>query len=199
LCQQFGIKAGAHPSYPDKENFGRQSFAISKPDLKDSLLQQINQLDTIVVREGMKLDHIKAHGALYNDIASDRQLSLDFLEAISNYRDKVFLFVPYGSVIAREAKSKGFNIALEAFGDRGYQPDLSLVPRQDSNAVIHQPEKVLERMVTMARDQTVTTATGLEVRLMADTYCIHGDTPNALQILTYLSSELPKYNIYLKK
>lgn len=199
LSNKFGIKVGAHPSYPDKENFGRRSMSMSKTDLKNSIRGQIGLLNSIVVREGMKLNHIKAHGALYNDIAAHRELSVDFLKAISDFREEVSVFVPPCSVISAEAKKNGFKIALEAFGDRGYQPDLSLVSRQFPDAVISQPETVLERVVSMVREQTVRSATGEDVSIRADTYCIHGDTPNALQILMYLSSELPKYNIYLKK
>ncbi len=199
LAKENGIKVGAHPSYPDSENFGRQSVAISPSDLINSIRGQIALLEGIVTRGELKLHHIKAHGALYNDIASDAVLAMNYLESVEAYRGTAVLYVPPGSVIAKEAVKRGFVCALEAFGDRAYRPDLGLVSRQQENALISAPEDVLERIVTIARDHVVSSIDGRQLGIHADTFCIHGDTPNALQILMYLSSELPKYNIFLKK
>ncbi len=199
LAKENGIKVGAHPSYPDRENFGRLSMTIAPRDLKTSIQEQISLLEDLVTGAGLKLHHIKAHGALYNDIASNAVLAMQYLESIEAYREKAVLYVPPRSVIAKKAGKSGFDCALEAFGDRAYRTDLSLVSRQQQNAVIASPKAVLQRIVSMARDQVVPGIDGELLKIRADTFCIHGDTPNALQILMYLSSELPKYHICIKK
>ena len=192
------VKIGAHPSYPDSANFGRLSIKIEKAVLQQSIKEQIDVLQAILKKEKTPLHHIKPHGALYNDIAKDENLAMVFLEAIQAYKDTSFLYVPYDSVIENLAKKNGFTVLLEAFADRNYNADLSLVSRKMPNAILEVPEEVLEHLVRMVKDSKVKTSEGL-VKILADTYCIHGDTPAALQILTYLSTTLAQYQIYTKK
>lgn len=199
LAQKFGIKAGAHPSYPDKENFGRKSMKIEKGVLISSIQDQIKELESVLGGTDMKLHHIKAHGALYNDTAGDLELAMNYLESIQAYKDQVLLYLPYGSVIEDEARDRGFKISLEAFGDRNYNEDLSLVSRSSSTAMIEEPKKVLDHLLSMVINKEVITLNGDKVPVDPDTYCIHGDTTTALQILMYLSDELPKQQIFLKK
>jgi UPF0271 protein len=149
--------------------------------------------------EQVPLKHIKPHGALYNDIASNKELARSFLEAVDKYRARVMLYVPYGSVIENEALARKFKVAREAFGDRNYNDDLSLVSRKKTDALIERPKEVLKRVVSMVNHGTVTSVNGDRIKIKADTICIHGDTPSALDILMYLSSELPKYNICIRK
>ncbi|MGB5460509.1 MAG: 5-oxoprolinase subunit PxpA [Eudoraea sp.] len=199
LAQKFGIKVGAHPSYPDRDNFGRKSMKIEKGRLKESIQKQIKGLEAILSKAEIQLHHIKAHGALYNDIARDLDLSIMYLESIRAYKDHVLLYLPYGSVIEEEARKQGYKIALEAFGDRNYNEDLSLISRHSSLAMIEEPKKVLDHIVSMVINNKVYTLNGVQIPIWADTYCIHGDTATALQILMYLSDELPKQHIFLKK
>lgn len=199
LAKVHGIKIGAHPSYPDRENFGRVSMPIAIEELKKSLFSQIHQLEKFVTTEGLALHHIKAHGALYNDLSKDRQLAKAFLNCIAPYKDSCKLYVPYGSVVANEAYKLGFRIEYEAFGDRNYNPDLSLVSRKDPKALILEPDLVLDHVIAMIKNGNVTAINGNVVPICASTICIHGDTPSALQILMYLSHELPKHHIHLKK
>ncbi|MEE9364362.1 MAG: 5-oxoprolinase subunit PxpA [Cellulophaga sp.] len=198
LAMQHGVKVGAHPSYPDSANFGRLSIKIEYSALQQSIKEQVGALQTILEKERIALHHIKAHGALYNDIAKDENLARIFLNAIQKYKNTSFLYVPYGSVIETLAKKNGFTVLLEAFADRNYNLDLSLVSRKKSNALLEVPEEVLAHLVRMVKDLKVTTSEGL-VKILADTYCIHGDTPAALQILTYLSITLAQHQIYIKK
>jgi len=199
LANKFKIKVGAHPSYPDRDNFGRKSMKIEKNRLKASIRKQIEELEAILNSSNMELHHIKAHGALYNDIAVDLDLSAIYLESILAYKDHVLLYLPYGSVIEEEARKQGYKISLEAFGDRNYNEDLSLVSRDSSNAMIEEPKKVLDHIISMIVNNEVYTLNGVKMSFSADTYCIHGDTATALQILMYLSDELPKQHIFLKK
>lgn len=195
---EHGVKIGAHPSYSDKENFGRVTMNISKDIFVKSIQEQIHNLKAILDEEKGILHHIKPHGALYNDIAKDLKLATSFLKAISYYKDDVYLYVPYGSIIASESLKKGFRIKYEAFADRNYNKDLSLVSRKLKGAVIQEPKAVLEHLKRMCLQSKVNTISGVLVDIKADTYCVHGDTSAALDILNYISKELPTFNIYTK-
>ena len=199
LAHQDGVKVGAHPSYPDKENFGRVSMNITANKLIRSIQEQLQVFTSILKKENILLHHIKPHGALYNDIAKDDVLAKIFLTAIGKYKKVVFIYVPYGSAIEKECINQGFKIKYEAFGDRNYNSDLSLVSRNTINALLEEPKMVLQHIVHMAKKNQVVTTNDVLVKIKADTYCIHSDTPSALQILMYLSHELPMYNLQIKK
>lgn len=199
LANKYQVKVGAHPSYPDKENFGRVTLIMPLDELKISILEQVSAILPILEEQGMVLHHIKAHGALYNDIAKDRVLTSIFLDALEKFKEVVHIYVPFGSVIKEEAIKRGFKIMEEAFGDRNYNSDLTLISRKASNAVIEDPKEVLEHIVNMVKNNKVKTMNGTAQNISAETFCIHGDTPSALQILMYLSEELPNHHIYLDK
>jgi UPF0271 protein len=199
LAKKHKVKIGAHPSYPDKDNFGRISLSMPNEALKSSIREQVTALVSILETQGLDLHHIKAHGALYNDIAKDRALTFVFLEAVEQFKEEVYLYVPFGSILAEEALKRGFKTMVEAFGDRNYNPDLTLVSRKSQNAVIQDPKEVLVHITEMVKKNKVRTLEGIAKNITAETYCIHGDTPSALQILAYLSEELPKQQIHLKK
>jgi UPF0271 protein len=195
LAYQQGVKVGAHPSYPDKENFGRFSMDISSDELIRSVQEQLQVFTSILKKESIFLHHIKPHGALYNDMAKDSVLAKTFLTAIEKYKEIVFIYVPYGSAIEKESINQGFKIKYEAFGDRNYNSDLSLVSRNTINALIEEPKMVLQQIIHIAKKNQLRTVSNELVKIKADTYCIHSDTPSALQILMYLSHELPMYNL----
>ncbi len=199
LAKKHKVKIGAHPSYPDKDNFGRVTLDIAPEQLINSIGGQIKKLAAMLHSEEMALHHIKPHGALYNDVAKDLVMAQIFLAAIATFQDTAFLYVPYASVIAKEAMRQGFKIKYEAFGDRKYNRDLSLVSRSNSDAVINNPKEVIGHMLSMVKEKQLRTLDGHTVKIKADTFCIHGDTPNALQILTYLSQELPNHNIHVRR
>ncbi len=199
LAKQHHIKVGAHPSYPDRANFGRLSMDIDAKTLQDSIKNQLKSFVEILEAAILELHHIKPHGALYNDVAKNVNLARIFLKAIETYKTECFLYVPYGSVILREAKAQGFKIKQEAFADRNYNNDLSLVSRKQPNALIENPKNVLQHLLTIVKRGEVITASKERVIIEADTYCVHGDTPSALKILTYLSKELPKHQVQLSK
>lgn len=199
LAKENNVEVGAHPSYPDRENFGRVSMNISTEHLTESIQNQIKAFDKVLENEHVKMHHIKPHGALYNDIATNMDLAKTFLKAIFQYRDSIFLYVPYKSSIEIESLKQNFNIKYEAFGDRNYNLDFTLISRKLPNAVIENPEKVLSHLLSMVQKQSLKTLGGEHIKIKADTFCIHGDTPSALQILTYLTKELPKHNIFIKR
>lgn len=199
LAKAHHIKIGAHPSYPDKTNFGREVMDISDVELKQSIAEQLNVFDKVLQAEHAQLHHIKAHGALYNQTAKDLHLASVYLEAVGPFREKAFLYVPYGSIIAELAQTSGFRIKYEAFGDRNYNPDLTLVSRKKEHALILEPSKVLDHVLPMIKEGKVLTIDGTRQNINAKTICIHGDTSSALQILMYLSNELPKHRVQLQK
>jgi len=197
LAKQYKIKVGAHPSYPDKENFGRESIGISEDELIASVQEQVENLLSIAKSKNVKMNHIKPHGALYNDIAKDLLLAKIFLKAVIAYKESAYLYVPYGSVVEKEALKQGFHIRREAFLDRNYNADLSLVSRKFANAVLEDPKSVLARLLLMVHKKQVITENGTKIQINADTYCVHGDTASALQILMYLSNQLSIHNIVI--
>lgn len=198
LAKQFNVKVGAHPSYPDKENFGRISIDISQNDLIKTIESQMQQFEAVREQMDIKLHHIKPHGALYNDIAKNETLATTFLKGIEAYKRGTVLYVPYASVIHRLAIKNGFTVLVEAFADRNYNKDLSLVSRKENNALITKGDEVLTHLLRMHNEKMVKTITGDKIEIEANTFCIHGDTPSALQILMYITKHLPEHNLQLK-
>lgn len=198
MAKLHGVRVGAHPSYPDRDNFGRRSLNLPHAELSVSVEGQVRALQAIAGEEGMALEHIKAHGALYNDMVHNRGLAVAFLKGIADFKATVRLFVPYGSEIEREALKQGFAIAYEAFADRNYNPDLSLVARNRPGALIESPERVLEHIMRILNFQQVKTIRGEMRKIKADTFCVHGDTPAAFEIVSYIRQHIPNPNTKMK-
>lgn len=198
LSKQYNVSIGAHPSYPDKDNFGRVSLNISHTDLTGHIRNQLELFTAICNKWNLSMHHIKPHGALYNDVANNKELALVFLNAIQVYKENTFLYVPYGSLIAEIATSQDWKIKREAFADRNYHSDLSLVSRKEKNALITNKLNVLNHLILMVNDNCVKSIENKKVSMHADTYCFHGDTPAASDILTYITSKLPEFNLQLK-
>jgi len=186
LAKKYHVKIGAHPSYPDKENFGRKTMILDPDELKRTIQKQINSLLQIIKEQGATMNHIKPHGALYNDIAKNDELSLEFLDAIMPYKNEVKLYVPYNSAIEKNALKNGFSIVYEAFADRNYNDVLSLVSREEKEALITNPKKILQHVSEMVTTEKVTTVTGKKVPIKANTFCVHSDTENAIEIVKVL-------------
>ena len=199
LAKENRLKIGAHPSYPDRDNFGRLHMEMPAGAFKATIREQLAALDKILHQEKAIMHHIKPHGALYNDLVANPTLAALFLEAISAYKNQCRLYIPWGSVLAAEAQIQGYKTVYEAFGDRRYTAEGRLVSRKLEGAVIEDPKAVMEQLLMMIREQRVKTLNGTLIHIEAHTFCIHGDTPAAFQILTYLAGELPKHGIYLKE
>lgn len=199
LALEHGVHIGAHPSYPDREHFGRRSLKLAQHVLREALLGQVQELEDVLKTSGATLHHIKAHGALYNDLAADAVLGQQFLEFFGTYRHRVKLFAPCGSRFADQARKAGFRVWEEAFADRAYRSDGSLASRQLPGAVLSDPELVWRQLRQMMLEGRVSTLDKTEYTLCAQTYCVHGDTPQAYEILTYLSGKLQEESIPLAK
>jgi len=190
LAKQFKVKIGAHPSYPDKENFGRQVVEMSCAALFHSVKAQIQSLRTIIQEEHLQLHHVKPHGALYNVAAKDKRTAEVIVEVMKSIPLPLRLYVPYGSVIAEMAIAEKIPITYEAFADRNYNEDLSLVSRTEENALIVDPSKMFNHVNHIILHQKVKTINGVEVPIKAQTFCIHGDSPNAYELLKSLRHKL---------
>ena len=136
---------------------------------------------------------------MYNNVAKDFRLAEVFLHSIEKYKNEAYLYVPYASVISKLAVDQGFNIKNEVFADRNYNDDYSLVSRKLPNAVISSKEKVVAHVLKMVNENKIIVESGTELPVIAETLCLHGDNPNALEIIKYLNIELPKHNITIQK
>jgi UPF0271 protein len=198
LAKKHNVKIGAHPSFPDKENFGRVDMVISSADLYGSLKQQIRALQSILHSENAQLHHIKPHGALYNLAARDEKTAQVIIEVLKSIAMPIKLYVPYNSKLAEIASNENIQVTFEAFADRNYNEDLSLVSRKKDNALLIENDEVLHHVLHMINHKKVKTISGVEVPIKASTFCVHGDTKNAIGILKYLNRELPKYQVDIK-
>jgi 5-oxoprolinase (ATP-hydrolysing) subunit A len=167
LALQHGVRIGAHPSYDDRKNFGRTELSLSPGELRPLLLYQLGAIAAVARARGAKLTHFKAHGALYNQAAKDASLARDVAEVVREFDPSLVLVGLAGSLQVEAARAAGLRTAREAFADRKYAADGSLVPRSQPGAVLHDPRDVAEQAVTLAKSGR------------ADTICLHGDTPGA--------------------
>jgi len=198
LAKTHNIKIGAHPSFPDKDNFGRVEMKMTNEVLYTSLEQQINALQKVLILENVQLNHIKPHGALYNLAAKDEKLARVIIEVVKSVAMPVKLYAPYKSILAELANKENIQIVFEAFVDRNYNEDLSLVSRANDNAILSDKNRVLRHVLLMIKHQNVKTISGVEVPIKASTFCVHSDTKNANEILKYLNQELPNYKIHIQ-
>jgi len=195
LAKQYNVKIGAHPSFPDKENFGRQPIEISSVALFKSIREQINNLMFVLREENARLHHIKPHGALYNLAVTKTSIATVIIEAMKSISLPIKLFVPYNSVVAELAIKENIPIVYEAFADRNYNDDLTLVSRKEKNAVISDYDELFNHIYRMITQQKVKTKNGVEVELKAKTFCIHGDNPKAVDLIKNLKQRLEQVHI----
>ena len=182
LAKQHGVAVGAHPGFADLQGFGRREMQVDPAEVEDSLVAQIGALAAIAKAEGVPLQHVKAHGALYNQAARDRRLADAIAKAIASFDPTLVMFCLPGSKMVEAGLAAGLQVAAEGFADRAYEPDGSLTPRSRAGAVIHDATVVVERAIRMVRDGVVLTTTGQRIPLRIDTICVHGDTPGAADL-----------------
>lgn len=194
LALEHGVEIGAHPSYPDKDNFGRKRMKISAEDLQRSLVAQILSLKQITESEGGKLTHVKPHGALYNDAAKDKNIAEIVLKSVQEFDEDLPIYAPINSVISSLAEEK-IPVVFEAFADRNYNEDYSLVSRQKETALITQKEEVFQHLFSMFSTGEITCENGRKISCNATTFCLHSDTPNSVKILQYLRQKFSENGI----
>jgi UPF0271 protein len=199
LARKHRVKVGAHPSYPDRENFGRMPMEMDTGVLQQHLRGQIGALTRILEALNIPLHHVKAHGALYNDLAKGGRLAMDYLEVLESFGKAFLVYAPCGSRFAELVRKVGFQVWEEAFADRAYEADGSLVSRKRPGAVLKSPQEVSHQVRKMVLSGRVRCADGSYFPLKPKTYCLHGDTPNAVEILMFLTKSLSEESICIQK
>jgi len=198
LARKHGVAVGAHPSYPDRAGLGRRFLAASADEVRDDVTYQIGALWAFCRAEGVRLTHVKAHGALYNAAAGDVDLARALCEAARAIDPALAVVCLAGSPMADVAREMGVPCAQEAFADRAYTSSGTLVPRRKPGAVIDDPERVAERVSLMAREHRVVAVDGSEVPVHATTICVHGDNPGAEQIVAAVRARLAVDGVEVK-
>jgi UPF0271 protein len=177
-----GVAVGAHPGFPDLQGFGRRAMHIAPADLVAMLIYQIGALEALARSEGARLRHVKAHGALYTMAVADAALAGAIADATAVFPG-LWLFAPLNSAMAAAAHARGIPVACEAFLDRGYRRDGTLVPRNEPGALVTDPAQVAARAVQLATDGTVTASDGTRITVRPRTLCVHSDTPGAPRLV----------------
>jgi len=185
-----GVAVGAHPGYPDRVGFGRRDLGATAEEITTDVLYQIGALAAFCAAEGLPLQHVKPHGALYNLAARDRRVADAVVVAIASFDPTLILFAPSGSAMAEAASAHNLRIAREIFADRAVEPDGRLVARSTPGAVIMESDAVIARTLRMIRTGRVTAINGEEIAMTGETICIHGDTPDAVGLLGRLRAAL---------
>ncbi|MEZ4797688.1 MAG: 5-oxoprolinase subunit PxpA [Flavobacteriaceae bacterium] len=198
LAKQHRVKIGAHPSFPDKENFGRQIVEMSCSALYQTVKNQVKDMMNVVRKNQAALHHVKPHGALYNLAATNKKTAEVIVEVMKSIHLPIKLYVPYGSVISKLALQENIPITYEVFADRNYNEDLSLVSRTQHNAIIKDVDVMTIHIQNMILHKKVKTVSGLEVPIKAETICVHGDNPEALKLVKKLRQNLVDFGVEIQ-
>jgi UPF0271 protein len=198
---QHNVAIGAHPGYPDKENFGRIDILHKKitiTELMKVVQKQVVLLQEVCTAFGTKLNHIKPHGALYNRAAVDEEVAQAICSAVQQADASLLLYGLSGSLMEKAAINHGLQFVNEVFADRTYQPDGSLTPRSQAHALIEDTDAALQQVLKMVREQNVKAINGQTIPIKAETICIHGDGAHAVAFARTIHSSLLDNNISLK-
>jgi len=195
LAKKNNVAIGAHPGFPDLQGFGRRKMDISPEEIKNLITYQIGALQAIAKTEGMILQHVKPHGALYNMIANDKKLGQAVAEAILEIDKNLILVGLANSEIIDIALKLGLKVAREGFADRAYNSDSTLVKRSIAGAVISDSDLIAERVIKMIDQQKVETIGGEIIDLQIDTICLHGENINALNVIKAIRKILAEEKI----
>ncbi|MGO1469919.1 MAG: LamB/YcsF family protein [Tissierella sp.] len=193
-----GVAIGAHPGYPDLMGFGRRKMDISPKEARAYMLYQLGALQAFASANETKIQHMKLHGAFYNTSSNDKKLAEEVLKALQEVDKDIILLALSGSFIAKKAKDMGMKVAQEVFADRAYNEDGTLVSRKLPGAVIHDKDEAIERIKKMVLDGKVTTIDGKEISIAADSICVHGDNPEAVNFVKNIRESLISEGIEVK-
>lgn len=192
LAADYGVAVGAHPSYPDRVEFGRRELAASAEEIAAWVTQQIESLAEQAAQLGLRLLHVKPHGALYNMAARDASVARAIARAVAALDPALILVGLSGSQLIGAGQAAGLKVLNEAFADRRYQTDGRLVSRETSGALIVDPRLAAAQAAALAHGQVIDTWSGGRIRVQADTICLHSDTPDALNIARAVHAALKR-------
>jgi 5-oxoprolinase (ATP-hydrolysing) subunit A len=194
-AKEHGVAVGAHPSFFDRENFGRKELKVSNEEVFDAVAYQLGIFQAIAFAVGMRPNHVKPHGALYNMAVRDEKLADAIGRAIASVDPKLILFAPDNTELARAGAAHGLQIAREVFADRNYLDDGWLVPRTRRDALLHDPKEAAQRVLRMLREGKVRSVEGRDVAVRGETICVHGDTPGAVEFARELRTQLEREGV----
>lgn len=198
MTKKFGTAVGAHPGFPDLMGFGRRNLSVSPAEAKAYTLYQLGALDAFCRTQGVKLQHVKPHGALYNMAAKDYELARGICEAIYEFDKELIVLALSGGELVRAGEDIGLRTALEFFADRAYEEDGTLVNRRKEGAVITDENEALARVVRMIKENKLTAITGKDISIKADSVCVHGDGVKALEFVKKIREKLTDEQIAIK-
>jgi 5-oxoprolinase (ATP-hydrolysing) subunit A len=189
-ARNHGVAVGAHPSFFDRENFGRKELTISNEEVFDTVAYQLGIFQALASALDVRPNHVKPHGALYNMAVRDAKLADAIARAIESVDRKLILFAPDKSDLARAGQAHGLRVAREIFADRNYLDDGWLVSRTRADALLHDPKEAAQRVLRMLREGKVRSVGGRDVAVRGETICVHGDTPGAVEFARELRRQL---------
>lgn len=198
LAKEHGVAIGAHPGFPDLMGFGRRPMNITPAEAGVYVKYQLGALLAFVKAQGLKLQHVKPHGALYNMAAKDETLAKAIAQSVASVDSNIRLMGLAGSLMLKEAEKAGLPVISEVFADRAYNDDGSLVNRKLPEAVIHDAQQAAARAVMMAKEHKVISINGKEILLQADSICVHGDNAQAIELVCTIRSALQAKGIAIK-
>jgi UPF0271 protein len=198
LALQHSVAIGAHPGFPDRDNFGRLNMSLAQNEIASLITEQILALSRICDRAGGRLYHVKPHGALYNRSARDPEVAQTIALAIKAIDPRLILYGLSGSVSIGEAAAAGLRTASEVFADRTYQSDGKLTPRSNQNALIDSTEQALQQALQMVIEGTVTCLDGEQIPITAETICVHGDGEHAVEFARAINEGLRRQGFVIK-
>ncbi|MDO4626352.1 MAG: 5-oxoprolinase subunit PxpA [Pasteurellaceae bacterium] len=196
-AKQYHVRIGAHPSFPDRENFGRSTMNLPANELKAHLLYQLGALQTLCKSLDLTIDYVKPHGALYNQAAQDPVLAELLVDTLLQFSPQIKLMGLSSSLLLQIAQTKGMQIISEVFADRRYLSNGMLVPRSHHLAVIQSDDEAIAQVIKMIREGKVTTIDNTEINVQADSICLHGDDEHALSFADKIRNALEKVGIKL--
>jgi 5-oxoprolinase (ATP-hydrolysing) subunit A len=194
-AKTHAVAVGAHPSLFDRENFGRKELKVSTEEVFDAVAYQLGVFQAITTAVGVRANHVKPHGALYNMAVRDEKLAEAIARAIKSVDSKLILFAPDNTDLARAGEVHGLQIAREVFADRNYLSDGWLVPRSRADALLNNPAEAARRVLRMLQEGKVRSVDGVDVDVRGETICVHGDTPGAVEFACELRSELEAHGV----
>jgi UPF0271 protein len=192
------VAAGAHPSLFDRENFGRKELPVKPNEVFDAVAYQLGIFQAIAEAASVHPNHVKPHGALYNMAVRDEKLAEAIARAVASIDTKLILFAPQNTALAGAGERNGLQVAHEVFADRNYLSDGSLVPRTRPDALLRDSNEAAPRVVRMLREGKVRSVDGVDIDVRAETVCVHGDTPGAVDFARVLRSRLEKEGVGIR-
>ena len=199
LAKEAGIGIGAHPGYPDLSGFGRREMKLSLNEIYADMLYQLGALKAFASAHEVPLSHVKPHGALYNTAAKDQAVAGAICQAVYDFDPTLIILAQPSGMLYKTAKAFKMRAAAEVFADRAYNDDGTLVPRSVKGSMITDPDLAAERVIRMIKEYKVTSISGNDIDIRADSVCVHGDSPAALQMVNTLRETLLKEEIRLCK